>query len=114
MIYISGPMTGLPAFNFPAFNAAAAQLRAAGWHVINPAEHDEAPGQAWADYLRKDIRLLMDCTGVALLDGWERSKGARLERHIALELGMEVHPLGWWLVRAEVASRLRLSKEVTA
>lgn len=109
MIYISGPMTGLPDLNFPAFNAAAAQLRAAGWHVVNPAEHDEAPGTAWADCLRKDIRLLMDCTGVALLDGWEHSKGARLERHIALELGMEVHMLSWWLVRAEVAQARALT-----
>jgi hypothetical protein len=96
-------MTGLPDLNFPAFHAAAATLRDAGWIVVNPAENDEAPGAAWSDCLRKDIRLLMDCTGVALLDGWERSKGARLERHIALELGMEVHPMSWWLVRAEVA-----------
>jgi hypothetical protein len=102
-VYISGPMTGLPDLNFPAFHAAAAKLRAAGYEAINPAEHEEAPGKAWADYLRKDIRLLMDCTGVALLPGWEQSKGARLERHIAIELGMTVGPLDGWLVCAEAA-----------
>jgi len=89
-IYISGPMTGHPELNFPAFHDAAAELRAAGCTVINPAEHDEAPDKEWHEYLRKDIKLLMDCTHVVLLPGWENSKGARLEVHIALELGMTV------------------------
>ena len=60
--YISGPMTGLPDLNFPAFHEAAAYLRAKGFDVINPAEHDQSPGLEWHEYLRKDIRLLMDCT----------------------------------------------------
>ena len=37
-IYISGPMTGKPDFNHPAFNAAAIRLREEGHFVINPAE----------------------------------------------------------------------------
>jgi uncharacterized protein DUF4406 len=37
-IYISGRMSGLPEFNFPAFHKAAADWRAAGWEVVNPAE----------------------------------------------------------------------------
>lgn len=88
--YISGPMTGLPAFNFPAFHAKAAELRALGLDVVNPAEHDEAPDLPWAAYLRKDIRLLMDCDAIHLLPGWSRSRGARLEHHIARELGFRV------------------------
>ena len=32
-IYIAGPMSGLPEFNHPAFHAAAAQLRGAGYIV---------------------------------------------------------------------------------
>lgn len=89
-IYISGPMTGLQELNFPAFHEAAAELRAAGCQVINPAEHDEQLGKQWHEYLRNDIRLLMDCTHVVLLPGWENSKGARLEVHIARELGMTI------------------------
>lgn len=89
-VYISGPMTGLPEFNFPAFNAKAAELRAAGHDVINPTEHGEDGCTEWHEFLRKDIRLLMDCYAIHMLPGWENSKGARLELHIARELGMRV------------------------
>ena len=46
-VYVAGPMTGIAEHNFPAFNAAAASLRAAGWHVENPADHGDVPGAAW-------------------------------------------------------------------
>ncbi len=91
--YISGPMTGHPDLNFPAFNAAAAKLRAMGLDVCNPAEFGEEPGMAWADYLRKDIRALMDCQGIVMLPGWQKSKGARLEWVIANELGFVVESI---------------------
>ena len=37
-IYLSGPMSGLPELNFPAFHAEAARLRALGFEVVNPAD----------------------------------------------------------------------------
>ena len=89
-IYVSGPMTGHPELNFPAFHAKAKELRAQGFDVCNPADHDEVPNQSWAFYLRKDIRLLMDCQALHLLPGWASSRGARLEHHIARELGMQI------------------------
>lgn len=93
LAYISGPMSGMQDLNFPAFHRAAASLRASGWQVINPAEMDAADGDVkreWHEYMRRDIRALMDCTHIAMLDGWEKSKGAKLEKHIAQELGMGV------------------------
>lgn len=89
-VYISGPMTGLPELNFPAFHAAARQLRDLGHTVFNPAEVGEEPGKTWEDYMRKDIKLLCECDTILLLPGWEKSKGAHLELHIAHRIGMEV------------------------
>lgn len=89
-VYIAGPMTGLPEFNFPAFNAMAEVLRADGWHVENPAEHGHVDGAEWADYLRYDISRLSTCSAMMLLPGWSSSRGARLEVSIARELGHEL------------------------
>jgi hypothetical protein len=97
IIYISGPMTGLPEFNFPAFHAAAAQLRSLGYEVINPAEFGEGEGKTWADCMRKDIKALMDCTHVAVLPGWENSKGARIEVYLAGQLEMPVKDVGEYM-----------------
>lgn len=89
-IYISGPMTGIAELNFPAFNAYAAQLRAAGFDVVNPAELNPDPGSTWNDCMRVDIRELCSCQAIALIPGWERSNGANLELHVAHRLGLEV------------------------
>jgi|GEM_PF-881709 len=89
-LYVSGPMTGIAQLNFPTFNRHAMHLRAAAYEVINPAELGTQDDLSWSDYLRRDIAALMQCDGIAMLPGWESSKGACLERHIALELGMVV------------------------
>ena len=88
-IYLSGPMTGLPGLNFPAFAAMTANLRADGHTVTNPAELNP-DGGSWNDCMRRDIVALMECDTVARLPGWEHSKGARLEVLIAERLGMTV------------------------
>lgn len=87
--YISGPMTGLPGFNHPAFHAAAAALRAAGREVFNPAENGLPAEAPWAEHMRADIRALMDCDVIHLLPGWWKSRGARLEHYVAIRLGMQ-------------------------
>lgn len=86
--YLAGPMTGYPDLNFPAFHAAAASLRALGLHVVNPAELNPDPGADWKDCMRTDIAELVHCDGIVLLPGWEGSKGAKLERHIAEAFGL--------------------------
>ena len=90
-IYVAGPMTGLPELNFPAFHAAAASLREAGWEAVNPAENfggrTDMPRET---YLRADIILLAQCEAIAMLPGWQESRGAKLEYLLARELGMAV------------------------
>lgn len=86
--YLAGPMTGLPGLNFPAFHRAAASLRASGYEVVNPAEINADPQAGWNACMRADIAQLVTCDAIALLPGFERSRGASLERHIALQLEM--------------------------
>ncbi len=91
-IYIAGPMTGIKDHNFPAFNKQAKYLRSLGFEVVNPAELDagETLSHPWDYYLRRDLKKLVDCEAVVLLEGWEYSKGANLEYHVANSLGMTI------------------------
>lgn len=90
-IYISGPMNGLPDFNYPAFNAQANWLRGLGHEVENPAEHfDGDQTRTRKEYLVKDLAVLADCDAIWMLDGWQNSPGARLEHAYAVEIGLEV------------------------
>lgn len=89
--YIAGPMTGLPDLNFPAFHAEAARLRVLGHEVINPAEINPDKHLTWLECMRTDIAALVFCDAVQLLSGWQDSKGATLEHHIAERLGLVIH-----------------------
>lgn len=89
-IYISGPMTGMPDFNFPAFNAEAARLTALGYDVVNPVDINPDTGTSWHECLRNDLKALLDCDTIAMLDGWMDSNGAHLEMHIAHRVGIKV------------------------
>lgn len=107
-VYIAGPMTGYPEFNFPAFFEAEDQLRAEGWeYIFNPARFDANNGFAWRGTTGKEdlsqfgmsMRELLEhdltwicryATAIALLPGWEHSRGARTENALAEALGLEV------------------------
>ena len=89
-IYIAGPMTGLPEFNYPAFNAAAAALRKQGYTVFNPAENPVPPCGTWQGYMRMALAQLVQCDAIVLLPGWTDSRGALIERKLAQDLGMQI------------------------
>jgi hypothetical protein len=103
-LYIAGPMRGIPEFNFPAFRAAAERLRAQGHEVWSPAENDarvdgfdgtgEPKTLEYRHYMRRDLPAVLEADAVAVLDGWERSKGARMEVHVARECGIPVLDAG--------------------
>jgi hypothetical protein len=109
-IYLSGPMRGVPYFNFPRFMSETVKLRADGHEVFCPAESDlvqygprvcASPTGNLADL--KDINfslreaLFRDCQyicntadTIVLLPGWQKSKGATAEHALAVALGHKV------------------------
>lgn len=91
-IYIAGPMTGLPKFNYPAFEAKAAELRADGHSVKSPHEHAHDVNnfplrEAFADYTNY---ICSEADALYLLPGWHTSHGARIEHDLAAYLGLEI------------------------
>jgi hypothetical protein len=100
IVYLSGPMRGLPLLNWPAFIDGAARLRAAGFEVLSPAEHamdagfdprlmPQPPG-GWnvRRALRWDCEAVLRSDLVAVLPGWQDSRGALAE--VALACAAEI------------------------
>lgn len=113
-IYIAGPMSGLPGNNYPAFRKAASELRAAGYRVLNPAENRTPDtGTSWEDWLRVSLRQVTHADGVALLPGWENSRGADLEWDVAIRLNIIAMPVEHWL-QADVAGQFARHTDQTA
>lgn len=99
VLYIAGPMTGHPEDNSPAFMDAERALIAVGFHVVNPVHlwpDPENDGASYRDRMRLDIYEMLRCDGVAQLPGWESSRGAILECHVARELGLHVQEVNIW------------------
>lgn len=98
-VYIAGPMRGIPLYNFPAFDAAAAIL-ADQFDVVNPAQLDRDAGVNehtdplsegfMRDAMRRDLSAICDCDAILLLEGWERSSGVAVELALARLLGLRV------------------------
>jgi phosphoribosyl-ATP pyrophosphohydrolase len=103
VIYVAGPMTGLPEWNYPAFHLAATQLRSVGYRVISPAEH-ELDETNWTGCVRRGLGELLTTDAVGVLSGWQTSRGATLEVHVAEALGMEIRPVEEWLTIAGAAA----------
>ena len=78
-IYIIGPMTGYPSWNYPAFDDAVKRGEELGYEMVSPAELNRVDG---FDHLRsnssiseeelhgfalRDIAALLDCDAIAAL-----------------------------------------------
>jgi hypothetical protein len=97
-IYLSGKMTGVAEFNYPAFHRNAAFLRENRWKVISPAELDADLGinentvmteEKYHEIIKHDYAALLQCDAVAFMPEWENSRGAKLESKFANILKLE-------------------------
>ena len=133
--YIAGPMRGKPFYNFPNFDAAKTWLELKGYSAVSPADLDRAEGfdekafpKDWdwsnvpedfemKDAVLRDVDAIVNCDGVVLLDGWNLSKGASAEAHVAIWLGLPVYVIkngelreikisGMYLEEAEVPAEV--------
>lgn len=103
VIYLSGPMTGKPDDNFPAFNEMARKLRLLGFPVLNPADFGHGPPgprtaeevhDHWVACLTRDLPLVASADVLVLLEGWEESRGACLEFDAALAFKLPAVQVG--------------------
>lgn len=98
-VYISGPITGTDMEDtkkkFVAVHNKLWDLGAA--KVCNPIYFDKPSrnlsldtSQKWEYYMKNSLRSLVDCTTIVMMEGYHISKGARLEKFVAEQLGIKV------------------------
>lgn len=95
-ICIAGPMSGLPAFNHPAFYEAEDLLknRHPLVEIINPARNvihawdGITKEEIWEEYMTISRDQVKQSDIVATLPGWEQSRGAVEEVALAKENGI--------------------------
>jgi len=88
--YLSGPMSGIPEYNYPAFEEAARILRQTGLRIESPHENPVPPQQMseadlWTHMMELCIDQMERCGGIILLKGWPQSRGSRQELQIAMQ-----------------------------
>jgi hypothetical protein len=98
-VYISGPITGTDMDDtknkFVKVHNKLWGLGAA--KVCNPIYFGKPPSdlsldtsQKWEYYMKNSLRSLVDCTTIVMMEGYHISKGARLEKFVAEQLGIKV------------------------
>lgn len=102
-VYLSGPMTGIDEYNFPAFREATAAIRAKGIAVHSPHEMDEDEGYTapqgptpvtytskYFRFLQRDVELIGSgkVDAGVFLPGWQASRGARIEYNLIRDLAL--------------------------
>lgn len=100
IVYLSGPMTGKPGWNFDAFLRAATFWEVRGFEVLSPAQADLDEGfdprkgnvhpKGLRYYLPRDIQMIAKADMIVMLPGWEGSKGANIEYLVAKAMGLDV------------------------
>ena len=95
-IYLSGKITGREKEDYTKqFARAESFYKTSGFDVVNPVTIGETilknnPKAKWEDFMQEDWKALRTCTHIVLLEGWEESKGAKMEKAEAEKMGIEI------------------------
>ncbi len=84
-VYLSGSITKEP-YYLDTFEVWEKRLKQCGYEVVNPTSFPEE--ERYEDYLRRDIRLLLDCDAIFYVNDATTSKGAFVEGLVAKVCGI--------------------------
>lgn len=91
-IYLSGKITGLPYEEaLKKFNLAENIAKTISLEVVNPMTIEHNHDLSWESYMKQDLKAMLDCDSIYMLSNWEDSKGATIERDLAIKLNLSVY-----------------------
>ena len=90
-VYLSGPISG---YDYEerrmTFSRLAEVMRKVGLEPVNPMENGVPKDADSERHMRADLKMLLECDSIMMLNGWKRSLGARVEHEVALSCGLSV------------------------
>ena len=88
--YISGKITGIENEAYDMFESAQMYLLIIGQNPVNPMKLPHNHNKSWEAYMKEDIKALLECDAIYMLENWRGSKGARIECKLADDLGIKI------------------------
>jgi hypothetical protein len=93
-IYVCGKVTGDENYK-QKFLAERERLDSLGFNAVDPTMII-GKDEPWNDAMRTAVCAMLSCEGVSLLPDWWSSRGVRIERRLARELGLDVRASRNW------------------
>lgn len=91
--YISGKITGLNENEYISnFRNGCEAIVVLDYTPVNPLDNAK-DGLSYAELMRKDIAVLVECDAICMLPDYRESRGARLELEIAKVIGLKIYYL---------------------
>lgn len=94
-IYISGAISGFDLEKVRLkFKEAEVILRSHGYSVVNPLDIEQPNLSCWGTCMVNDLKELVKCNAIYMLNDWYKSEGAKIEHAFAVRMGLNIYYQG--------------------
>ena len=90
MIFLSGKVSGIESEAKMIFKQHAKEFEREGSLVLNPMDLPDNHDKSWESYMKVCLSALINCDSIFMMKNWTESRGAEVERRLAIELGLKV------------------------
>jgi hypothetical protein len=90
-LYISGPISHHDLNERKeAFSITEKWLNNRGFQVCNPMKNGLSSNASWSEHMRTDLKMLLKCDAIYMMDEWFLSKGCKMELDVASSCDIKI------------------------